>query len=246
MRIPDSHIETIVTALLDIGDRFQGREGPSEIPTSSGISFRIEELLGRLPTQEARFSVIKRAMEHTNHSLYTIIALVFDLRLEHGKIENREKLKPVEAQILSESQLEELERLVCSKIEASAARDLLLHPMSSIILYRWDTWCPSTKAQDFVNGLLRTDEGLLDFIAGCTLPPGTFFIAKDTPHVRWEIDLKTVTQFVSLEDVEPRIRKIAAEMPPESVDKREADALFTLLKSYDDEEYRKELRQFEA
>ena len=94
--------------------------------------------------------------------------------------------------------------------------------------------------------MLRTDEGLLDFIAGCTLPPGTFFIAKDTPHVRWEIDLKTVTQFVSLEDVEPRIRKIAAEMPPESVDKREADALFTLLKSYDDEEYRKELRQFEA
>ena len=241
-RIPLSHISTIVMALLDIGDSFRQREAFFDIPISSAISFRVGELASRLPTQDARFGMLKRAVEYATHSLYTIVALIIDQRIEHGKSETKDNVKPMEAWTINEHQLEELEQLMCSKVAEWAARDKLLrHRMSCTILYIWDRWCPSTNAQGFAKRIMHTDQGLLQLIAGCTLPPRTFYIRNFAPNASWEIDPETLGGLVSLEDIEPIIRKIAAARP-ENLDERTEKALQTLLMYFENENYRNEFQ----
>lgn len=117
---------------------------------------------------------------------------------------------------------------------------MLRHPKSCTSLYIWDKWCPSKNAQGFVKSIIHTEKGVLDFIAGCTLPPRTFYIRKFAPNARWEIDPETIDRFVALDDLEAIIKKIVA-APPENLDKRTEDALLTLVRFLDDEDYRKEL-----
>jgi predicted KAP-like P-loop ATPase len=245
IRIPDSHIETVVTALLNAGDRFPESDGFLAIPTSSAIGFRIMELISRLPDQQTRFELLNRAIEHTTESVYTIISVIIDHRLEHGKSENKERLKPVEARAISENQLEKLQGLMCSKISEWAARDMLLqHPKSSLILSVWQDWCPSAKANDFVDNLIRTDAGLLNFVAACTTPVPSSSIRDYAGQPKWAIYPKVLAQFVKLSDIEPRIRKIMDTTPSENLNERELGALITLLRFFDDEGYRKELERF--
>jgi len=233
--IPEENIEPIITVLMDIGDLFP--EGDSSFfgtDTPMRLLRLFYQLSHRFDSRERRFNIFKRAMEKTTRSLYTIVHEVSVQDQQHGKYGSKETSEPEEKLTVNSEQLEELEKLACNKIESWADDGRLAkHKHLPSILFRWKDWGKGDKINNFVNNMIKNDDGLIDFI--------TSFLSKSTSHgmsdyvgrIHWRIHLKSVEEFVDLKEVEPRIRKIFSSSDFEQFDARKKLAIRTFLDTID-------------
>ena len=146
--------------------------------------------------------------------------LHFIVECAHGKYGSEKKSKPEEELTVNATQLEELEKLACNKIEIWAKESRLSkHRYLVSILYDWKRWGRQEQVIEFVNHTIETDDGLIDFI--------TSFLSKSTEiygmsdyviKINWRIPLKSIGEFVDLKRIEPRIRNMFASPNFEQMD----------------------------
>jgi len=233
--IPEENIEPIITVLMDIGDLFpEGDSGFLGTNTPMRLLRLFYQLSHRFDSHERRFNIFKRAMENATRSLYTVVHEVSVQDQQHGKYGSKETPEPEEKLTVSAEQLEKLEKLACDKIESWAEDGRLArHRHLPSILFRWKEWGQRDTINSFVNNMIKSDDGLIDFI--------TSFLSKFTSHgmsdyvgrIDWRIHLKSVEEFVTLKEIEPRIRKISSSSDFEQLDDRKKLAIKTFLDTID-------------
>ena len=212
--IKEEYILNIVSVLMDIGDSFpESKEGMFDFDTPIRILRIIHQLILRFDTQDERFRIIKQAIEEAESSIYTIVQKVGVLGQEHGKVTNKteEQLKTMDAREINADQLNELEKIAVTKIIKWADAGLLdKHPHLLSILYSWPRWDKDNPdvSINYVKKLITTDEGLIDFINAFATITTSHTMGDHVSRKNWRIDLKNIEDFVSLNDIAPRIRKI--------------------------------------
>ena len=233
--IPEENIEPIITVLMDIGDLFpEGDSGFFGTSTPMRLLRLFYQLTNRFDSHEKRSDIFKRATEKATRSLYTVVDEVSVQGQQHGKY-GAESPDPEEKRTVNSAQLEELEKIACDKIESWAEDGRLAKHRDLLpILFRWKEWGQRYKVNNFVNNMIKSDDGLIDFI--------TSFLSKSTSRaiytdyvetMHWRIDLKSIEEFVVLKEVEPRIRKIFTSSNFEQLDDRKKLAIKTFLDTID-------------
>lgn len=233
--IPEKNIEAIISVLIDIGDLFpEGESGFFEIDTPMRILRICYQLSQRLDTHEKRFKVFKNVMEKPTRSLYTIVHEVSVQDEQHGKYHSKDTPTPEEKRTVNAEQLKVLEEIALSKIETWANDGRLKkHKKLAHILFRWREWGGSDKVNRFVENMIESNEGLIDFI--------TAFLTRVTSHterdyvykIHWKINIKSIEEFVEIKKIEPRIRKIINSEKYTHLDERQKIALKTFIDTID-------------
>jgi len=209
--IPTGNIEPIINALMDIGDLLSEGDLDDLNLLDPNIHKKLHHLFYKLShrfeSYDERFNIFKRAIEKSTRSLYTI---VYEISLQE-KLHAQSGLK--EEPTVNSKQLEELKKLACNKIQ-SWAKDgqLAKHKQLAYILLKWKEWGQQEEVNNFVNDMIKNDEGLIDFITGfldkIVIYSSLDYIEKAHLHkVLWIID-KNIGKLVDLKKLEPRIRKI--------------------------------------
>lgn len=233
--IPEENIEPIIAVLMDIGDVFpEGDSGFASIDNPMKILRLFYQLSHRFDTQKRRFGTFKDAIGKATRSLYTIVDEVSVQDQQHGKYTSKEKPTPEEERTVNPSQLRKLEKLALEKIRTWAEDGRLgKHRNLAYILFRWRDWGKTTEPVEFVEKMIERDEGLIDFITG--------FLSKSTSHgigdyvgkIEWRIHLKSIEEFVDVEELEPRIRKIFSSSTFEEIGDQKKLAIKTFLDTVD-------------
>lgn len=228
--IPEENIEPIITSLMDVGDLiikkhvfFSG--------TDSSIFRIVHKLLHRFKDQEIRFNIIKRAIEHAKRSLYIIVFEVGGLEGEFDEHASKESSVTDGNLTVNSEQLEELKKLVCKKIETWADNESLAeHLQMDYILYYWKVWGDIKKVDSFVRNMIKDDIGLINFIS--RFLNHSIFNYQEGTDTHLKINLKNIKEFVDLEEIESRIRKIYS-LDIEKLDKQQRKAIELFLDTYD-------------
>jgi len=233
--IPEENIETIISVLMDIGDLFpEGESGFFEIDTPMRIWRICYQLSQRLDTHEKRFNLFKNAMEKAKRSLFTIVHEVSVQEQQHGKYSSKDTPTPEEKRTVNAEQLKVLEEIALNKIEIWANDGRLKkHEKLDYILLRWRKWGGGNKMNRFVENMIKSEEGLIDFI--------TAFLTKIKSHTerdyvyetRWRIDIKNIEKFIEAKKIESRIRKIINSKKYKQLNKRQKIALKTFIDTID-------------
>ncbi|MCP4374409.1 MAG: AAA family ATPase [Deltaproteobacteria bacterium] len=226
--IPDEHIESIMTVLMDIGDVFP------EADEGSPNTYWFYELSHRVDSQEKRFNIFKHAIEKATQSVWS---LTYEVSLEgarHGKYDSQAKPWPKEKLTVRPEQLAELETLACKKIEQWAHDGQLgEHPKLFPLLLRWKTWGNPEHTERFVHDLIATNEGLLDFIASFLSPVKTYGLSDYVHRQSWRIPLEHIEEFVDIKNIETRIRTICSSSEFNQLDDKKKLAVKTFLDTVD-------------
>lgn len=234
--IPEENIEPIITALMDVGDLFpKGDTGFLGFDTPRKIMRVIYQLIHRFPDFENRFSILKNAINNSQRSLCTAVHEVAIQNQQHGKYNSDDISEPEEKLTLKADYLTDLEKLVCDKIEVWANNGRLAkHNNLIAILYSWKQWGCKDKVEKFVESFIETDEGLVDFVASFLNKVRSQTASDYVANIKWRIDLKNVKDFINLEKVEPRIRRIFNSPEYSQFDEKKKLGIETFLDTFDE------------
>jgi len=233
--IPDDNIEPIITALMDVGDLFpEGDSGIFRTDTPMRLLRLFYQLSRRFHSHDKRFDILKRAMEKATRSLYTIVYEVGVQDQQHAKYGLEDKPQPEEKLTVRAEQLEELEKLACNKIEIWAKDGRLKkHRYLSSILFSWKRWGQQDQINSFVNNMIIDNDGLIDFITSFLSKSKSIGMSDYVGKTHWRISIKGIEEFVSLKEIEPRIRKILPSRDFEQYDEPKKLAIRTFLDTID-------------
>jgi predicted KAP-like P-loop ATPase len=233
--IPEENIEPIITALMDVGDLFpEGDTGFLGFDTPMRIMRLIYQLIHRVPDFENRFSILRNAINNSQSSLSTAVHEVAIQNQEHGKYNSDDISEPEEKLTLKADHLTELEKLVCDKIEVWANDGRLAkHDHLIAILYSWKQWGCTEKVESFVEGMIETDDGLVDFIASFLNKVRSQTASNYVANIKWRININSVKEFVNIDDIEPRLRKIYHSPDYEKLADRKKLGIKTFIDEFD-------------
>lgn len=233
-QIPLENVEPIITVLMDIGDSFPEGDTGSISNTSMQIIRLIYQLSHRLDSHNERFRIINNAIEKATKSLYTMVHEVSVQGQQHGKYDSEKSPEPEEKLTVNADQLEELEKLVCKKIETWAKDGRLAKNKNlSSILFSWQRWGNPKHVNKFVNEMIQDDDGLINFITSFLSTVKSQYVGSYVATIHWQINLESIGNFVDVKKIEPRIRNIAATSKFEKLDDRNKLAINTFLDTID-------------
>ncbi len=216
--VPETYIQPIVSALLDLGDRMTtGLELENQLLRVSRV---LHMLLLRLE-ESTRLSILRTIATETV-SLGTI---VYFARSWYQP--SRPELK-----IIDEKDWEEIRNVLVGRIR-TAAEDMTLasSPHLDILLYMWKEWGSIEDARAFVSRLLETDDGVLVFLQGM-MAPKTTSVGEYGYAARqgWHIPAEALSDFVSLELLNESVQRVKA-MLGDNMSSPEQAAINALLES---------------
>lgn len=173
-------------------------------------------------------------MEKATRSLHTIVYEVSVQDQQHAKYGLADKPLPEEKLTVKAEQLEELEKLACSKIEIWAKDGRLRkHRNLLSILFSWKMWSNQDQINGFVKNMIETDDGLVDFINSFLTKSSSIGISDYVGKTLWWISIKDIKEFVILEEIEPRVRKILSSPDFDKLDEQKKLAIGTFLDTID-------------
>lgn len=228
------NIGNIITVLMNIGDLFpEEDDGFYSLGTSTEIRRIILQLSKRLENQEERFKVFDNAIQSASKSINTITGAVTSLGYEHGKFTS-EPADPEEERRVDSKQLEILEDLACQKIKIWANNGHLLENRRlDLILFDWKRWAGAEDVNKFVKESIKSNEGLFKFIIGFLSKVKVQSVGDYTSKIEWQMNLKNIKEFIEINKIEPRLRKIATSKKFESFDDKTRLAIDTFLGVFD-------------
>jgi predicted KAP-like P-loop ATPase len=231
-------IPTIVKVLMNIGDTFpEGKLGMFGTDTPMRILRLFHQLSRRFEEQTRRFELFKEAMLNATDSIYTVVHEVGVQGQQHGKwTSKKEQPDPEENRTVNAAQLEELEKIACDKIRESAAAGRLgEHPNLVSILYSWQRWCPDggEAVTQFVKAMAKRNEGLIRLIQAFVGKSYSQGMGDYVGRVNWRINLKSVSDFISVDELTPKVRKILGSGEFQSLPADSKRALQTFIDTVD-------------
>ena len=209
--IQEEDFGNIIKALINLGDAFpEGDTGFFGFDKPLRILRITHHLLRRLDDRGKRFSILESAFKDAGVSIFTIVHEVTVQDQEHGRYKLKDKPRPDEELTLPAEYLDKLEKLACEKLKLWAQDGRLSkHKKLAGILYSWERWTDKANVDNFVAELIKTDEGVIDFVAS--------FLSKSTSHgmsdyvgkVHWRIPLDDIKHFIDPAAFKERIRVIS-------------------------------------
>lgn len=236
--IPPERIATIVRVLMNIGDTFpEGKQGMFETDTPMRILRLFHQLSRRFEDQTRRFELLKDAILNATGSIYTVVHEVGVLGQQHGKwTSKKEQPEPEENRTVNAVQLEELENIACDKIRESAAAGRLgEHPNLVSILYSWQQWCPDggEAVSQFVKAMAKPNDGLIRLIQAFVGKSYSQGIGDYVARTNWKINLKSVSEFISVDELTPKVRTLLGSGEFQSLPADSKRALQTFIDTVD-------------
>lgn len=207
--IHQDQVQNIITALMDQGDRYPKDEkvmlGFDNISRISRIGYFFTK---DLRDKNKCYKIFKNAISATENSIHTIIDAIVFLGWEHGK-GTKEAPKTEEERRIDEKQLKELEELACQKIEnLEKEGNLLKHRDLIRILYAWEAWAGEQTVNEYIQKLIKTEDGLIDFITKFPSEIRSQGMGDYGYRTENRINIKSVDHFVNLDEIVPRFRSI--------------------------------------
>lgn len=232
--IRETDIENVITVLMDIGDLFPQEEAALfAFDTPMRVLRICYQLIRRFDSHERRFMLLKNAMEKANNSLFTIVHEVRVQERRHVKDEAHQP-PPDRELIVNAEQLKQLEQLACSKIEIWATDGRLAnHRDLAYLLYGWREWGGSSNMDSFVKDMIKTDDGLMRFIAAFLSMRRIQTVGTYAERIEWRTGIKGIASFVDLEEITPRIRSIFSSQGFKDLDERKKLAIQTFIETTD-------------
>lgn len=211
--VTTEQIPQIAKVLLNIADTLpQSPGGFFESDTSMKILRVMYQLTKRYDSQEARFDLLKTAIEFTEQSIWSPVRLVGILGQEHGKAtSNDERLEPEEDRTITADQLVELERLAIQKIEHWAGLgNLIDHKELASILFAWRRLAPDQieRIQAVAKGLVADNNGMIKFICAFVNEGTSQSLSDSVATRRWTIEPQSIAEFVNIDSITPRLREL--------------------------------------
>ena len=194
---------------MDQGDRYPKDEkvmlGFDNISRISRIGYFFTK---DLKDKNKCYEIFKNAISAAKSSIRTIIDAIVFLGWEHGK-GTTEAPKPEEEQRINEKQLKELEKLACQKIENLVEKENLKKHRDLIrILHAWEAWAGEKTVKKYIQKLIKTDGGLVDFITKFPSEVRSQSMGDYGYRTEYRINIKDVGHFVNLDEIVPRLRSI--------------------------------------
>lgn len=207
--IPKNNIFIIVSALMDVGDIFPiGNTGLLNLNIPMRILRVIYQLIRRFNTQNERYDILYNAIKNATRSIYTLVHEVGVQDQEHGRYDLGEP-QPEENRTVSSQQLDDLEDLVTKKINLWVEKgELDKNPHLDEILEMWNNWEGKSKVRNYVANLIKSDSGLINFITGFTKEYSNWTLTDRVAQKYWDINLKSMENYVNLDEIKPRIQNI--------------------------------------
>lgn len=158
------NIKNVAQVLFEYGDLFpENKNGMFSLPTSWLIGNLIFGLLRRVKSEDARFKIVKNAIENMQNGFYAMCFQIGKYMQEHGEYEQHDAKSDVE-QTISKVHLEELKIIFKQKIISySSEKNIFKHKASLSILYlllKLDT----DFAVGYIQQQIQSDINLLDFL----------------------------------------------------------------------------------
>lgn len=232
--IPKENIQNIISSLMDLGDSFPENENKSiyEFDTSMKLLRIFYQLSHRFDNHDLRFELFKTAIEKATKSIYTIVHEVGVQDQQHGKFTDEKEL-PLDQVSVKPEQLEELHELAVIKIEEwSKRKELIRHNHFGAILYRWKEWKGIETVKTFIEELVSTDEGIVNFVRAFLGRSVSYGMSDYTGKVHWKINLKDIEEFTDLKKIEKRLRELS-HTDLKDFSEKEKLAISTFLDFYD-------------
>jgi len=208
-QIPLEYVQNVGNVFMDIGDLLpEGQEGGIfERDTSMQVMRVLYQLSQRYTTHDERFQFFHEAIEKAERSLYTVVREVGLQGQQHGKGRvSGEVADPEDRRSVTPDQLVKLERQALGKIEdwANSGRLGTHHNLASI-LFSWRRLSEDSeeKLRLFVADLIKTDEGLVNFVKAFESKSFTQGFSDRVGRFEYHISLKSLEEFVDVKVVEP-------------------------------------------
>lgn len=227
--IPKTNIFAIIDSLLDNGDLFpKGMAGPLSLDTPMRIHRIIHALLQRCPSLDERFSMMQRAIENANNSLFIIVHELEEQSREHR--EEEDTFIPLEFRDLTPEQLDLLQQLAISRIKAWAEHGRLIeHPLLLPILFAWQNWEKDEACEQFIEAATKTDRGLIAFLAAVFDEAITEAMTEYVINPNWEEYVKKMETLIPPHTLEQHAKELFEDPYFEKLREREQLALMIFL-----------------
>lgn len=233
--IPKEKIKNVLSVFYDIGDMLLVPEDESMGLFSFGNDIRIgrltHQLIRRFETPEERFNILKDVFSE-GRAVYMVVHEVIILGQQPGKYDAQKG--DIEGDnIVTITQLEDLKRIALTKIKEAAASNMLLDtPHFPTCLYRWGDWDDIKKVQEWVNGVIKSDEGLVNFLSGFLSKIRSWSVDDRVASSRWVIDPRAIDVFIPTNDIIERCRSLNSS-PPHWLNEKGKIALELFIKGYE-------------
>ena len=116
---------------------------------------------------------------------------------------------PVDKNELEPRDFMELREIVLNRIRSEAKNGTLSQrPMLGMILFRWRDWASISEPKEYVSKLVKTDDGLLDFLVGFVTVVLSTGGGYHSMRRRYNIDQNNISQFIDPESLTERVKRI--------------------------------------
>lgn len=233
--IPEENIVPIINVLMDIGDLFpDGSRGFSATSTPMRILRLFFQLSHRYLEHKKRFEIFTDAIKNSKKSLYTIVNEISVQCEQHGKYGFNGKPEPPEKTTVNTEQLDELIKLALNKIvDWSLTGKLASHRHMLSILYDWRRWSDSECVNDYVKSIIKKDDSLIAFMTYFLNDIRSSGMTDYVERVSWRINIDNVADFVELDEVDKRLRKIQSSPKYNELRAKEKLAIKTFIDTRD-------------
>jgi len=223
--LSEEAVPVALGSLFDVGDRLPVHpERFLDIDPQLHIARIASLLLEHNPSKERR-AVIAKELANSCSGLTTLIRWVALIEPEEGK---NTEASPLGEDLLELSDFMELREIVLNRIRSEAKKGTLSkRPLLGMILFRWRDWADVSEPNGYVSELVKTDDGLLDFLVGSVTvvlsTGGGKYTTRRTPEIRRE----HISSFVDPQLLTSRVENVRdskwGELPQEQ---REAVGAF--------------------
>jgi predicted KAP-like P-loop ATPase len=218
--------QTIASVLVDQGDRIhegQGPRGMLEPDADIRILRILFQLFKRLPTQAARYSIYKLAIDQAA-SIYFPAEIVAVLGQEHGRRSNQ-PVAPEDQREIGGAQLRKLEQLTVKKLRQAAANGALAAaPLLLALLLDWREWGGDRGPRAFARKLIADDRGMVRLIESTLSQGARKGMGDYASTLTWHIQIEAFDPLVDLRTLNRRVHQLL-QVKPEWLTERQRLAL---------------------
>ncbi len=217
-KVPAENVYTFVLAFFNISNKIsRKRDGDLDFGPDIEVVRLAYFLIKKLPAED-RYGVIEKLINNS---------LSVDIPTHFIAIQEDDKEKNSEDKIIENVKLEELIKITLKKIKDFAKKGTLSKaPRVADVLYRWKAWETIEEPKKYVGELLKTAQGIADYLKGFTIQ------SVGRSGRKYRISYKDLKTFVDLQTLKDKITQLE-EKNKKTLSKEDAERLEEYLKGVD-------------
>ncbi|MGT2924840.1 KAP family P-loop NTPase fold protein [Streptococcus caviae] len=195
-KIPYTRLDLLASVMLNLQGEFKGEEQKYlfSISAKDKAEYLVYDIMNRLETEKERYGLIRSAVENMDKSTCGVMARIINrTELAYGRLVGDSEKE--EDQIISLSNLEELEKIYVVRISSIADSESLLDiDEMNIVFYLWQC-LDKDGAKFYLEKLFKNTVNKLRFICGLA---GRW---NGTNGNGWSFFVKSYSEYISQDEI---------------------------------------------